>query len=40
MTLEDINESFAGDITPEMIAEALSVGSQLADKPCVEFANF
>ena len=35
MPLEEINESFASDISPEMIAEVLSVGSQLADKPCV-----
>jgi len=35
MPLEEINDSFASDITPEMIAEALSVGAQLADKPCV-----
>jgi uncharacterized protein (DUF433 family) len=35
MTLDDINESFASDVSPEMIAEALSVGAQLADKPCV-----
>lgn len=35
MPLEEINESFASDISPEMIAEVLSVGAQLADKPCV-----
>jgi hypothetical protein len=35
MTLEEINESFASDISPEIIAEVLSVGAQLADKPCV-----
>ena len=35
MPLEEINNSFASDITPEMIAEALSVGSQLANEPCV-----
>ena len=35
MPLEEINESFASDISPEMIAEVLSVGAQLADRPCV-----
>ena len=35
MPLEEINESFASDVSPEMIAEVLRVGSQLADKPCV-----
>ena len=35
MPLEEINESFASDISAEMIAEVLSVGAQLADKPCV-----
>ena len=35
MTLDDINESFASDLSPEMISEALSVGAQLADEPCV-----
>jgi uncharacterized protein (DUF433 family) len=35
MTLEEINESFASDISPEIIAEVLSVGAELADKPCV-----
>lgn len=31
MTLEDINESFASDISPEAVAEALSVGAEMAD---------
>jgi uncharacterized protein (DUF433 family) len=35
MPLEEINESFASDISAEMIAEVLSVGAQLADVPCV-----
>ena len=35
MPLEEINESFASDISAEMIAEVLSVGAELADKPCV-----
>ncbi len=35
MPLEEINESFATDISNEMIAEVLSVGAELADKPCV-----
>jgi uncharacterized protein (DUF433 family) len=35
MPLEEINESFASDISAEMLAEVLSVGAQLADKPCV-----
>ncbi len=35
MPLEEINDSFASDITPEMIAEVLRVGAQLTDKPCV-----
>lgn len=35
MPLDEINESFASDISPEMIAEALSVGAQLSDEPGV-----
>jgi uncharacterized protein (DUF433 family) len=35
MPLEEINESFASNLSAEMIAEVLSVGAQLADKPCV-----
>ena len=35
MPLEEINESFASNLSPEIIAEVLSVGAQLADKPCV-----
>lgn len=35
MPLDEINESFASDISPEILAEVLSVGAQLADKPCV-----
>lgn len=35
MPLEEINESFASDLSSEVIAEVLSVGAQLADKPCV-----
>jgi uncharacterized protein (DUF433 family) len=35
MPLEEINESFASDLSPEMIAEVLSVGADLADKSCV-----
>ena len=35
MPLEEINESFASDISSEMIAEVLQVGAQLADTPCV-----
>ena len=35
MPLDEINESFASAISPEMIAEILQVGAQLADKPCV-----
>jgi uncharacterized protein (DUF433 family) len=35
MTLDDINESFASDLSTEALAEALSVGAELADKPCV-----
>jgi hypothetical protein len=34
MPLEEINASFASDITPEMIAEVLRVGAQLKDRPC------
>ena len=33
MTLAEINESFAGDITEESLSEALMVGSELADRP-------
>jgi uncharacterized protein (DUF433 family) len=35
MSLEEINESFASDISAEVLAEVLSVGAELADKPCV-----
>ena len=35
MPLEEINESFASNISAEMIAEVLSVGAELADRPCV-----
>jgi uncharacterized protein (DUF433 family) len=35
MTLNDINESFASDISEEMLAEVLRVGAELTDKPCV-----
>jgi uncharacterized protein (DUF433 family) len=35
MTLEEINESFAADITEEALSEVLSVGAEMADKPCV-----
>jgi uncharacterized protein (DUF433 family) len=35
MPIEEINESFASNISAEMIAEVLSVGAELADKPCV-----
>ena len=35
MSLGDINESFASAVSPEMLAEVLSVGAELADKPCV-----
>ena len=35
MTIDDINESFASSITPEIISEVLSVGAELADHPCV-----
>jgi uncharacterized protein (DUF433 family) len=35
MSLEEINESFASEISPEALAEVLSVGAELADKPCV-----
>jgi uncharacterized protein (DUF433 family) len=35
MTLEDINESFASEISAEALAEVLSVGAEMADKACV-----
>jgi uncharacterized protein (DUF433 family) len=35
MTLDDINESFAADISEEALAEVLSVGAEMADRPCV-----
>ena len=35
MNLDEINESFASGISAEAIAEVLSVGAELADKPCV-----
>jgi uncharacterized protein (DUF433 family) len=35
MDLADINESFGGDVPAEAISEVLSVGAELADKPCV-----
>ena len=35
MSLDEINESFASEISAEALAEVLSVGAELADKPCV-----
>jgi uncharacterized protein (DUF433 family) len=35
MNLSDINEAFGGGVSAEALAEALAVGSDLADKPCV-----
>ena len=35
LSLSEINESFGGGMTEEAIAEVLSVGAELADKPCV-----
>jgi uncharacterized protein (DUF433 family) len=35
MDLGDINEAFGGDVSAEAIPEALAVGAELADKPCV-----
>jgi hypothetical protein len=33
MTLDDINESFACDITEEVLSEALTVGLEMANHP-------
>jgi uncharacterized protein (DUF433 family) len=35
MSLDEINESFASDLSVEVLAEVLSVGAELADMPCV-----
>ena len=35
MSLDEINESFGGGLTPEALAEALQVAAELTDKPCV-----
>jgi uncharacterized protein (DUF433 family) len=35
MSLQEINENFASSISAEALAEVLSVGAELADKPCV-----
>jgi uncharacterized protein (DUF433 family) len=35
MTLADINEAFGGGVPADAIPEALAVGAELADKPCV-----
>ena len=35
MSMDDINESFGGGLTPEALAEALQVAAELTDKPCV-----
>jgi uncharacterized protein (DUF433 family) len=35
MGLADINEAFAGGVPADAISEALAVGAELADKPCV-----
>jgi uncharacterized protein (DUF433 family) len=35
MTVDDINESFGGGVTPEAIQEALRVAADLVDHPCV-----
>ena len=35
MSLDEINESFGGGVTPEALAEALQAAAELADKPCV-----
>ncbi len=35
MDLADINEAFAGGVPADAIPEALAVGAELADKPCV-----
>lgn len=35
MDLADINEAFGGGVPAEAIPEALAVGAELADKPCV-----
>jgi uncharacterized protein (DUF433 family) len=35
MDLADMNEAFGGGVPAEAIQEALAVGAELADKPCV-----
>jgi uncharacterized protein (DUF433 family) len=35
MSLQEINESFSSDISADALTEVLSVGAELADKPCV-----
>jgi uncharacterized protein (DUF433 family) len=35
MNLQDINEAFGGGVPAEAVPEALAVGAELADKPCV-----
>jgi uncharacterized protein (DUF433 family) len=35
MDLADINEAFAGGVPADAISEALAVGAEFADKPCV-----
>jgi uncharacterized protein (DUF433 family) len=35
MSINEINESFGGGVTPEAIQEALQVAAELADRPCV-----
>jgi len=35
MSLDEINESFGGGISGAALSEALQVGAELADTPCV-----
>ncbi len=35
MNLKDINDAFGGGVSNEALTEALAVGSDLADRPCV-----
>ena len=35
MNLADINEAFGGGVGADAIPEALAVGAELADRPCV-----
>ena len=35
LTLEEINATFGGGVSPEALQEALQVAAELSDKPCV-----